>query len=128
MIQRSRVRIPSGAQEKLLSFSELRVEKVVLTRCRYAQPPYVYARIRNTMYARSRSCNPCQSGVDYGNTKITSMHLYLRRRNVAAQMAEEYKTVTYATPPMEERRRKNKYFKSRADVAALSAIDRLILH
>ena len=39
------------------------------------------------------------SSVDYGNTKITSMHLYPRRRNVAAQ-------VTYATPPMEEGRKK----------------------
>ena len=31
-----------------------------------------------------------------------------RRRNVAAQVAEELKTVTYATPPMEERRKKRK--------------------
>ena len=29
-----------------------------------------------------------------------------RRRNVAAQVAEELKTVTHATHPMEERRRK----------------------
>ena len=33
--------------------------------------------------------------------KITSMHLYPRRWNVATQVAEELKTVTYATPPME---------------------------
>ena len=46
-------------------------------------------------------------GCDYGNTKITSMHLYPQSRNVAAQMAEEFTTVTYATPPhMEERRKK----------------------
>ena len=32
------------------------------------------------------------------------MHLYPQRRNVAAQVAEELKTVIYATPPMEERR------------------------
>ena len=29
-------------------------------------------------------------------------------RNVAAQAAEELKTVTYATPPMEERRERKK--------------------
>ena len=36
------------------------------------------------------------------------MHLYHRRRNVAAQMAEELKTVTYVTPPMEESRKKRR--------------------
>ena len=46
------------------------------------------------------------SGLWY--TKITSMHLYPRRSNVAAEVAEELKTVTYATPPMEERRKKKK--------------------
>ena len=35
--------------------------------------------------------------------KITNMHLYPRRRNVAVQVAEELKTGTYATSPMEER-------------------------
>ena len=44
--------------------------------------------------------------VDYGNMKITSMHLYPRRWNVTAQVMEELKTVTYTTPPMEERRKK----------------------
>ena len=34
--------------------------------------------------------------------------LTLRRRNVAAQVVEELKTVTYATPPMEERRKTTK--------------------
>ena len=33
------------------------------------------------------------------------MHVYPRRRNVAAEMAED----TYATPPMEERRKENCY-------------------
>ena len=37
------------------------------------------------------------------------MHLYPQRRNVAAQVAEELKTVTYAAPPMEERRKKEKW-------------------
>ena len=41
--------------------------------------------------------------MDYGNIKITSMRLYLRRRNVAAKVAEEVNTVTYA----KEERRKN---------------------
>ena len=42
------------------------------------------------------------------------MHLYPRRQNVAAQVMEELKTVTlYATPPMEERRKKRKtYFQT----------------
>ena len=31
------------------------------------------------------------------------MHLYPRRQKVAAQVAKELKTVTYITPPMEER-------------------------
>ena len=36
------------------------------------------------------------------------MHLYPRRWNVAAQVAEELKTVTCATPPVGERRKKKK--------------------
>ena len=36
------------------------------------------------------------------------MHLYLRRQNVAAQVAEELKTAIYVTPPMEEGKRKEK--------------------
>ena len=42
----------------------------------------------------------------YGNTKITSMHFYPQRWNVAAQVVEELKMVIYATSPMEERRKK----------------------
>ena len=57
-------------------------------------PVCVYARTRKTLSALSRS--PCQRSVDYGNTKIISMHLYPRRRNVASQVAEELKTVTFA--------------------------------
>ena len=33
--------------------------------------------------------------MNYGNRKITSTHLYPRIWNVAAQVAEELKTVTY---------------------------------
>ena len=40
--------------------------------------------------------------------KITSVHLHHRRWNVAAEESEELKTVTYATPPMGERRQKIK--------------------
>ena len=36
--------------------------------------------------------------MDYGNTKLISIRLYPRRRNAAAQVAEELKTVTHATP------------------------------
>ena len=51
-IQRSKVQIPSGAHENNVEF--FRVKKVVLTRCRCAQPPVciAYARIRKTMHAR----------------------------------------------------------------------------
>ena len=49
--------------------------------------------------------------MDYGNTKITCMHLYPRGWNVAAQVAEELKMVTYATPPMEEHRKGKKMIK-----------------
>ena len=53
--------------------------------------------------------------IDYGNTKITSLHLYPRRRNVAGQVAEELKTVTlYATSPMEERRRRRRSWRRMA--------------
>ena len=34
------------------------------------------------------------------------MHLYPQRWNVAAQVAEKFITITYATLPMEERRKK----------------------
>ena len=37
--------------------------------------------------------------------KVISVHQH-RRRNVAAQVAEELQTVTYTTPLMEERREK----------------------
>ena len=46
-----------------------RAKNVVLTRCRCAQPACVYARVRMITYVRSRSCSPCQSSVEYGNTK-----------------------------------------------------------
>ena len=55
-------------QEHTKNFEFFRVKKVVLTRCRCAQLLCVYERIR--------SCSPCQSLMDYGNTKIPSMHLY----------------------------------------------------
>ena len=67
-------------------------------------PPGVYT------HAYERPCTHVKdpvvhvSLVDYGNTKITSMHVYPRRQNVAAQLAEELRTVTYryATPPLED--------------------------
>ena len=39
---------------------------------------------------------------------LNSWRGHPRRRNVAAQVAEELKTVTYATPPMEKRRKKDR--------------------
>ena len=52
-----------------------RVRNIVLTRCRCVQPPCVYAHTRMiTGYARYISCSPCQSSVDYENTKRSSMH------------------------------------------------------
>ena len=59
--------------------------------------------VRQCMHVKG----PCQSSVDYGNTKITSMHLYPQRWNVAAQVVEEIKTVTYATPQGKKRKRIN---------------------
>ena len=57
---------------------------------------------RVSTHAYERPCthikdpsSPCQSLVDYGNTKITSVHLYPQRRNVAAQVVEGLNTVTY---------------------------------
>ena len=41
------------------------------------------------------------------------MQLYPRRRNVAAQVVEELKMVTYATPPMEEHRKQKQTKNSR---------------
>ena len=70
------------------------------------QPPCIH-RHAKAMCEPERSCGPCQSLVDYGNTKITTMHLHPQRQNVAAQVAEELKTVTYATAPMEERRKES---------------------
>ena len=64
-IQRSRVRIPSGAQEQTCEF--FGVKTVVLTRCRCAQSPCVYACERPCTHVKDHS--PCQSSVDYGNTK-----------------------------------------------------------
>ena len=45
-------RVRSTRKTLSLSFEFFRVKKVVLTRCRCAQPLCVYARIRKTMYAR----------------------------------------------------------------------------
>ena len=48
-------------------------ENVVLTRCRCAQPPCVYARTRRSCTHVKRLCSPCQISVEYGNTKRQSM-------------------------------------------------------
>ena len=48
--------------------------------------------------------------MEYGNTTIIGMHLYPRRRKVAAQVTEELKMVTYAKTPMKERRRRTRRF------------------
>ena len=87
----------------------------MLTRCRCAQQPLP----RVYTHAYERSCTHVKDPVvhvkglvDYGNTKINGMHFCnppLRRRNVAAQVTEELKTVTYATTlPMEERRERQR--------------------
>ena len=54
--------------------------------------------------------------MDYGNKKITIMHLYPRRRNVAAHVADELKTVTDAAPLMEERGKKRKTLEGAEDL------------
>ena len=48
---RSTGRVFESRQEHNTNFEFFRVKKVVPTRCRCAQPPCVYARIRKTMYA-----------------------------------------------------------------------------
>ena len=61
------------------------------------------------MHANERPCTHVKDPVvhvEFGglwmeHTKLTSMHLYLRIWNVAAQVLEELETVTYATPPMD---------------------------
>ena len=92
---------PVRSTRKTLSFSQSK--KVVLTRCRCSQAPVC---IRTHVYER-----PCPHVKDpvvrvRVRGKITSMHLYPRRRNVAGQVAEELKTAKYTTPPTEERRKK----------------------
>ena len=47
--------------------------------------------------------------MDYGNTKITRLHFYPRRRNVAAQVAEEFKMVTYGYPSYGGTQKKHLY-------------------
>ena len=56
------------------------------------------------------------------------MHLYPRRRNVVAQMAEELKTVTYATPPTKERRKKTKAATMSTSLCRVSSAEKVILH
>ena len=84
------------------------VKKVVLTRCQCAQlDPCVYTHAHEDhVFMLKILRSPCPSSVDYGNTKITSVHLHPRRRNVAAQVAEELRTVTCTTPPMQKGRKK----------------------
>ena len=105
-IQRSRVRIPSGALEKLWVFRSQKGCADSLSVC--VPNPHVYMHACETpcMHVKDPVVH-VKSSVDYGNTKITSMHMYPRRWNVAAQVAEELKMVTCASPPIEERR-KNK--------------------
>ena len=70
----TRVWTPSGVQERFLNFSESKI-LCWLTVC-VSNPSVLYAHIRMIMYTRSRSCSPCQSLVDYGNTKRLSMHFF----------------------------------------------------
>ena len=51
--------------------------KIMLCRLAVSVPNpcvYIYTRTRIMTYARSRSCSPCQSSVDYENTKRPSMN------------------------------------------------------
>ena len=59
-------------------------QKCCVTRCRCAQPPCVFAHIKNDhiRMLTLRSCSPCQSSVDYGNMKRPSMHFTDRRITV----------------------------------------------
>ena len=86
-------------QEHRKNFVFFRV-KNVLTRCRCAQPPLcIGTHTKRPRTHVKESCSPRQSLVDYGNMKITRMHLYPRRRSVGCPSGGGFKTVTYATPP-----------------------------
>ena len=103
---RSKVRGFEFCQEHKKNFDFFRV-KNVLNRCRSECLTPVCIRTHTKDHVYTLKILQSISEVDYGNTKITSMHLYPRRGNVAAQVAEEFKTVTYATP-MEERRKRRR--------------------
>ena len=75
------VHIPGDPRSVQLQLQQQRystskkAKHAVLTRCRCARPPCVlYARTRMITCARQKSCSPCQSSVDYGNTTRPSMH------------------------------------------------------
>ena len=68
-IQRPEIRTPSGAQVTFVRvFPSQKCCAHSLSVC--PTPPCEHARIRMITYAR-RPCRPCQSSVDYGNTKKT---------------------------------------------------------
>ncbi|KAK7106364.1 hypothetical protein V1264_017629 [Littorina saxatilis] len=73
------VRIPVAAAWWVKSghFSDLPGQLM----CRPASDltPFVCTRKHKTKCARKRSCNPCQSSVGYGNTKIPSMPTQRKR-------------------------------------------------
>ena len=53
-----------------------------------------------------KTCSECCIWMDQKGPDLIATE-YPRRRNVAAQVAEELKMVRYAIPPMEERSKKN---------------------
>ena len=72
-IQRPKVLIPVRSTTEKCDF--FRVKNVVLTRrVGVTNPLWVYTCTRMITCARYRSCSPCQSSVDYGNTQRSSTH------------------------------------------------------
>ena len=69
---------------------------------------YTHACERPCTHVKDPTVHVRVSLVDYGNTKITSMHFSPRRQNVAAQVVEELKMVRYATPPNGGMQKKDK--------------------
>ena len=104
---------PVKSTRKSLSFQSQKGCADSLSVCPNLVCIHAHAYERPCTHVKDPVVHVSQSSVDYGNTKITSLHLYPRRRNVAAQVAEELKTVTYTIPPMEERRKKRKKEKKR---------------
>ena len=63
-----------STRKKKVSFSESKCCADSLSVCP-TYPRVYWLRTHKNVRTLQKSCSPCQSSVDYGNTNITSMHL-----------------------------------------------------